>query len=223
MKKAIYVITNKINGKQYVGQTVHPDKRWWEHRNRAETHYDDYPIHLAISKYGENNFSFDILEWTEDYDEREKQLICELGTISPSGYNIATGGGNNVMIGEDHPRNTIDNNTVLSIIQELKEGSLSDRDIAKKYCTTDKIVADINHGYSHHIDNETYPIRKKIGLQKITEEQLKEIVRCLSETHMSYQQLADKYNVSRGAIYHINKGLTFHDDNLVYPIRRNDL
>ena len=105
MIKAIYTITNKINGKQYVGQTVHPEKRWWQHKNNAINNYDNLPIHLAISKYGVDNFDFKVLEWTEDYDNREIQVIKELDTLSPNGYNVAKGGNSNVMLGDDHPRN----------------------------------------------------------------------------------------------------------------------
>lgn len=219
MTKAIYVITNKVNGKQYVGQSVHPEIRWWQHRNNAKIKYDNLPIHLAISKYGEDNFDFEILEWTDDYDNREKQIINELNTISPNGYNVSSGGNSNVMIGEDNPRNTLSNKVVLNIIKDLKESQLSDRDIARKYNSTDKIIADINHGYTHKQNDIIYPIRRKIGLQKLSMEQVNEIIEHLKNTTISYQELADKYKVSKGAIYHINKGLTFHDDSRVYPIR----
>lgn len=222
MRKAIYVITNKVNGKQYVGQSVHPEKRWWEHKNRAKSRYDDLPIHLAIAKYGEDNFNFDILEWTDDYDNREIQTIKELNTIAPNGYNISSGGNCNVMIGEEHPRNTLSDLTLLNIIKDLKESKMSDREIARKYNTTDKIVADVNHGYAHKKDNISYPIRRKIGLQKLSVAQADEIIELLKNTTMSYQELANKYGISKGVIYHINKGLTFHDDNRIYPIRKYD-
>ena len=66
-----------------------------------------YPIHLAIAKYGEDNFEFKILEWTDDFNNKEKEYIKTLNTICPSGYNIAEGGSNMIMFGEDHPRNTL--------------------------------------------------------------------------------------------------------------------
>jgi len=53
------------------------------------------------------------------------------------------------MFGENHPRNTISNKDVLLIIQALKENKLSDRELAIKYDVSDKVIADINHGYSH--------------------------------------------------------------------------
>lgn len=179
-----------------------------------------YPIHLAIAKYGEDNFEFKILEWTDDFNNKEKEYIKTLNTICPNGYNIAEGGSNMIMFGEDHPRNTLPDIIVTKIIEELKDGKLSDRELAKKYETTDKIIADINHGYSHHKDEIQYPIRKKLGLQKISEEQLFEIRKYLKDTCLSYQEIANLYGVSKGAIYHINKGLTFFDNKIDYPIRK---
>ncbi len=170
MIKAIYKITNLINHKIYIGQTVHPNKRWWEHQQRAKTHYDNYPIHLAIDKYGAENFSFEILEWTKDYDDEEARLIKEYNSISPNGYNLIEGGHSPIMLGEDHPHNTISNKNVLAVIQELKENKLSDRELALKYDVSDKVIADINHGYSHKQPNEAYPIRIKKGRQYLTEE-----------------------------------------------------
>ena len=104
---------------------------------------------MAISKYGAENFSFEILEWTEHYDTEEAKLIKEYNSISPNGYNLIEGGHSPVMLGEDHPRNTVKNSDVLEIIQLLKENKLTDRELAIKYNVSDKIISDINHGYSH--------------------------------------------------------------------------
>ncbi len=184
--KAIYKITNLLNNKTYIGQSLHPEKRWWEHKQRAKTNYDNYPIHLAIAKYGEENFSFEILEWTKDYNNEEKRLIKEYNSLSPNGYNILIGGSNPILYGEDHPRNKVQNKDLPFIIQDLKENKLSDREIAKKYNLTDKIIADINHGYTHKVENEKYPIRTKKGKQKLTEKQADEIKILLKTTVLSY-------------------------------------
>ena len=220
MIKALYKITNNLNNKVYIGQSLHPDKRWWEHCQRAKTHSDDYPIHLAISKYGESNFTFEVLEWTEDYDNRERELIKEYNSLSPNGYNLIEGGPSPVMYGENHPRNRVKNEDLPLIIQDLKNNKLSDREIAIKYNLTDKIIADINHGYSHKIKDETYPIRVKKGRQKLTEVQAEEIKILLKTTSLSYQAIADKYNVTKGNIYQINRGTNFYREKDKYPIRR---
>lgn len=218
-KKYLYKITNLINGKIYIGQTIHPKKRWWEHKQRAKTHYDNYPLHLAIDKYGEDNFKFEIIEESINYNERETELIKQYNSLCPNGYNVTQGGPSPVFYGEDHPRNTISNENVLNIIKDLQENKITDREIAKKYNTTDKIVADINHGITHTQKDLQYPIRKKRGSQKLTEEQIQKIKFLLKTTNLSYAEIGQQFNVSKSNIYHINTGRTFKKDNENYPIR----
>lgn len=220
MQKAIYKIVNLLNGKIYIGQSVHPDKRWWEHCAHARRKDDNYPIHLAINKYGAENFKMDILEWTEDYDNKEIYYIKFYNSLCPKGYNIATGGKTISLSGEDNPRNTILNVTVQQIVKELQDNILSDREIAKKYNTTNKIVADINHGYSHKQKNITYPIRIRRGRQRLTEQQMLEIKDLLRNTSLSYQEIANMYNVTKSNIAQINYGRSFKQPSEEYPIRR---
>ena len=55
--KSIYKIENLINGKIYIGQSIHPYRRLIEHMYMARHHLDELPIHMALSKYKEENFS----------------------------------------------------------------------------------------------------------------------------------------------------------------------
>lgn len=220
MQKAIYKITNLLNGKLYIGQSVHPDRRWWEHCNRAKRKIDDYPIHLAIAKYGTENFKMDILEWTEDYDNKEIYYIQFYNSLCPNGYNVANGGNSVSLSGEFNPRNTILDTTVQEIIKELQSSLISDKEIAKKYNTTDKIVADINHGRTHKQENITYPIRIKNGRQRLTEQQMLKIKGLLRNTNLSYQEIANIYNVTKSNIAQINHGRSFKRSGEEYPIRR---
>lgn len=221
-QKYIYKITNLLNKKAYIGQTIHPDRRWTEHKQNAKNGLSNLPIHLAMAKYGIENFSFEILELTSDYDKREKDLIKFYNSLSPNGYNIAEGGSNFISTGEDHPRNTISDSDVLLIVKELQKNILSDREIADIYNTTDKIISDINHGRTHVISTLNYPIRIKKGKQKLKENEILEIKDLLKNSSMSYSKIADLYGVSKGTIYHINKGLTFKNNNQLYPIRKRD-
>lgn len=86
----IYKITNKLNGKSYVGQSIDIKRRWREHINNSSNSL----IHKAIIKYGEDNFIFEILEECKrDYlNEKEIFYIKNLNTLYPNGYNLTPGG-----------------------------------------------------------------------------------------------------------------------------------
>lgn len=92
MKKGyIYLITNKLNNKQYVGQTARDvETRFLEHCSETRGHSK---LHNAIQKYGWQNFKVETLEEVSltELDEREIYWINKLQTRD-KGYNIAPGG-----------------------------------------------------------------------------------------------------------------------------------
>lgn len=73
----IYKITNKINGKFYIGQSVDIKRRFTEHK---APHGRMTSIKFAIKKYGKENFLFDVIEEcsVEDLDAREVYWIAKL-------------------------------------------------------------------------------------------------------------------------------------------------
>ncbi len=87
----IYKITNLVNGKHYVGQSVNIKKRWQSYYSNCK---DRTPIIHAIKKHGKDNFTFQIIEECnkEQLNEREIYWIKELKCLSPDGYNLSTGG-----------------------------------------------------------------------------------------------------------------------------------
>jgi group I intron endonuclease len=95
----IYKATNKTNGKSYIGQTVRTlAERRREHLNSAgNLGRTTRPIalHVAISKHGSGNFSWEVLEecaTQAQLDVREKFYIKLLKTLAPDGYNGTSGG-----------------------------------------------------------------------------------------------------------------------------------
>lgn len=97
----IYCITNKINGKRYVGQTKHNDvnERIKEHFQIALSEYSSNKrnLHLynSIRKYGKENFEVTILKDNlseDELDEWEVYFIKEFNTYA-DGYNNTVGGG----------------------------------------------------------------------------------------------------------------------------------
>lgn len=94
----IYKITNKINGKVYIGQTLRTlDARWKAHCNDAIYHNSNNLFHNAIVKYGIDAFIIEELckaDTQEELDALECQFINQLKSLSPDGYNLKTGGQN---------------------------------------------------------------------------------------------------------------------------------
>lgn len=94
----IYKITNKIDGKQYIGQTVQNiAKRWTQHRSDALIRKNHTALHRAMNKYGTENFSIKVLAHCnsmEEMNHRESYYIKLFNTLAPNGYNIALGGKN---------------------------------------------------------------------------------------------------------------------------------
>lgn len=90
----IYAITNSINGKKYIGLTRQkdPNNRWKDHISESKNN-PKYPIHLAIKKYGLENFNFEIIEICEEeiLEEREIFYIEKYNTFY-DGYNATLGG-----------------------------------------------------------------------------------------------------------------------------------
>lgn len=92
MKSGIYCITNLVNGKVYVGQSVNIPKRWKTHRAKLR-HGTGKHFHLghAWAKYGEDNFRFTVLEHApvDQLDALEEHYIRTLhATDSQFGYNV---------------------------------------------------------------------------------------------------------------------------------------
>lgn len=93
----VYLITNKINGKRYVGQTVQTmTSRWSKHCSPSKAS-DGMPIVHAIQKYGKEAFEVKVLvecETIEEMNHRETYYIRILKTQTPNGYNVLPGGSN---------------------------------------------------------------------------------------------------------------------------------
>lgn len=110
----IYKITNKINSKSYIGQTIRTiEKRWKEHlKNKSHCS----ALSSAIKKYGAENFEIKVLaicSSIEELNHRESYYIRLLNTLAPTGYNLDTGGDGKIVSeetrkrmsrkGKDHP------------------------------------------------------------------------------------------------------------------------
>lgn len=91
----IYKITNKINGKIYIGKTMKtPEERWKEHcQDSKKERAEKRPLYSAMNKYGIKNFSLEVVEKCSDdiVNDREVYWI-EYYQSFKYGYNATLGG-----------------------------------------------------------------------------------------------------------------------------------
>ena len=76
MRSGIYKITNLINNKIYIGSTCNFKDRKSKHKNKKT----NTMISRAISKYGWDNFLFEIIEYCEKEILIEKITLTRLKT-----------------------------------------------------------------------------------------------------------------------------------------------
>ncbi len=84
MKQGIYKITNVVNNKCYVGSTINADRRWNGHKRalKKQIHCNRY-LQRAWDKYGEQSFTFEIIENVLDKSRLIEREQYYLNTLKP--------------------------------------------------------------------------------------------------------------------------------------------
>lgn len=93
----VYKITNLINGKVYIGQSINIIKRWNNYKRRT---FNNTYLLNAFNKYGFENFNFEILQKIEDscltqflLNYFECKYIIQYNSLNrKNGYNLKEGG-----------------------------------------------------------------------------------------------------------------------------------
>lgn len=151
----IYKITNKINNKAYIGQSICIEKRWKNHIITSTNPHDEgynYPLYRAFRKYGIDNFNFEIIEECsqDQLNTRECYWIQFYNTLE-GGYNQTEGGYKAIW-------QKISPTMLEDITQELLNGN-SQASICKKYNLDKTTVYKINNGETWYREELKYPLQ----------------------------------------------------------------
>ena len=118
MNGFIYKITNKLNNKVYIGQTIQkPIERFYQHcAKKCDKYILNMVIHKAIFKYGKDNFTFEVIEEVpkQQLNEREEYWIKYYNSYT-DGYNSTKGGQKG-----NKPFKNIDNKVIIEQYQQGK-------------------------------------------------------------------------------------------------------
>lgn len=204
--QGIYKIQNNINGKIYIGSSVHIELRWLAHKNSNNWKRDSCPkLYAAFQKYGLENFTFSIIEEVADKENiinRENYWIKYYNSIE-KGYNYIWAN----ILAETNPKAKLNWDQVHEIKKALKETKVTFYEIADYYHVHCTQIYRINRGESWKENNESYPIRtwnaearigKDNGRTIFTDDEVNKIrQRYVNETvNEIYQDYQDRCSLS---------------------------
>lgn len=179
----IYLITNNINGKKYIGQTIRKlSRRWYEHTHpnyQSKKSHNYSLLSKAILKYGVENFT--IVEIEKVISQNKKDLKTRLDELeiyyinfydtlvkNNKGYNV-TKGGNSPSVYDEKPVVQYGRDKkIIKIYESITQASIE----------TGVSIADISHcchkergvfvgGYMWSFLGDTYNTEKNYKFKKI--------------------------------------------------------
>lgn len=182
----IYSITNKINGKQYIGQTTKTiEFRWNTHRASAKIGINNV-FYKAIQKYGVENFEIkqlskvnspNLIDWLNIL---EPLYIKFYKTLVPNGYNLQTGGKN--YIRHEDTKIKIGNSVKgrkhsLETIEKIRQSNLG-----KTRSDETKLKIKESHSHPWLDKHHTEETKIKQSLAKVGKKRSKKIKQKISES-----------------------------------------
>lgn len=165
----IYKITNNINNKCYIGQTISTIlKRWAQHTSNARRHANKCVIlENAMRKYGEDNFSIEQIASCNQIllNEYEIKFISYYKSNKIEfGYNICDGGGGSINrpVTENHRKKISKSNRKCDLdIMNIQERRVDD--ILIGYVVSKHIN---NIRYTKHFANTKNSLQENLELAK---------------------------------------------------------
>lgn len=191
MRGFIYKITNKINGKSYIGQTIQNVKeRFYQHcATKCSQAILNMVIHKAINKYGKSNFTIEVIEEVEstNLNDRERYWIRYYDSYN-NGYNSTEGGQDGIKL--------FKNLDTESIVREYKSGK-SLREIGRLFNVDKQTIKDLL-------------VRNNINLRttrtyKLSQKDREDIIKDLS-LGLSRKEIISKWHISKAYLSQLING-----------------
>lgn len=167
-KSGIYCIENLKTNKKYIGQSVDVNDRWRRHKyDLNKNSHDNSYLQNAWNKYGEEYFSFYVLEYCSSdlLDEKERYYIDYYNTLDRDlGYNLKSGGQDHNFQCEEVRKKISTSNKKVYQNSNLRE--IRSNDALKQWANPEikeKIMGKNNGMYGKHHTEEA---RKKMSEKK---------------------------------------------------------
>lgn len=190
----IYKITNKLNGKIYIGQTC----RSLEDRMSEHIRHRIIVVDKAIQKYGINNFTveqIDVATDIDDLNQKERFWIQHYDCMVPNGYNQCAGGDNTV--GFQHRVESKRKMSIKKSVQYVGEGNPF---FGKRHSDESrKKMSDARKGLAHLTADQIAKLRMSHHTVKVQNVETGEVFDSIKEA-------ATAYNLKETHITRVCKG-----------------
>ena len=187
----IYKITNNLNNKCYIGQTIQNVKeRFYQHcANKTGEKVLNMAIHRAILKYGKHNFKLEVIEEVEQelLNEREIYWINYYNSYN-NGYNSTIGGQSFINKPKDLDYETI--------IIEYNSGK-SLRSIGSKFNVDKRTIKDLL--IRHNITLRT------TRSYKLSQEDRENLIKDF-KSGLSRKEIIEKWSISKSYLSQLING-----------------
>ena len=187
----IYKITNLINNKVYIGQTIQSLKlRWQEHCQNINNGNYQMVIKRAIHKYGKENFTIEEIEICDSsiLNEREKYWIDYYNSFK-EGYNSTLGG-------QDCTKLPKLLNKASEIVELYKEG-FSLRNLAREF--------NVNHATIKLILTRNNINLRTTRTYKLSQQDRENIISDYQKG-ISRKEIQNKYSISKSYLSQLING-----------------
>lgn len=188
----IYKITNKVNGKVYIGQTRQSLKeRWYKHCQKQCDNHSKMPIKQAIFKYGKENFLMELIEECDVslLNEQEVYWISKYNSYI-KGYNCTIGGQNCAT-----KQCKLTEKQQLEIINKKNLGYSSSQ-LAKEYSVDKGTITNI---FKRHSLKMPHNKNLKESINII------EFVNYLKTENPNLKSIMNKYKICKSSVYNLLK------------------
>ena len=216
----IYKITNIINGKIYIGQTIYSlGVRWSQHCAKSS---NCPKLSNAIKKYGIENFTIEVIEICnsmEELNKREEYWIKELDSMN-KGYNLCEGGSNSK--GYKHTKksrkkmsNVRKGKTYKEFYGEEQANKLK-KQKSKLFSGNKNInfgkIGKLNHNYGKLMNKKAKEIFNKANESRMTP------ILCVEtgKIYKSANECAKEMNLFQGNIWKVLQGKRNHTGNYTF-------
>jgi group I intron endonuclease len=231
MYAVIYKIINNINGMIYIGYSTDYKSRMSQHKYSSKNPSKTDKFHLAVHKYGFENFSHYIIDWANDIESAYSKEVFWIAFYKSDnrefGYNIepgGTGSGKHVRVktkekisksisAENHPRAKL----TWVDVNEIRENKdkLTRVEQSIKYNVYITAIHKIIHNQSWKISEEEAAKINKIDYRDIEDlTQAKFTWNDINDIRENKDQLSQKklsliYNVNECTIFNIINNISW--------------